>query len=596
MDPRIGKTCGPNEIGQLQLSGPTVFREYYNNVTATEKSFTKDGWFITGDQAVIDTDGNLHMVGRDTDYVNINGVKHPSVDVEHYIEDSDIDGVIRSFVFVCPLRLPNADTETYCVFYLHASATQDDLPEVHVRSMAVTNQSIKRACSVFCSLAPHVILPLPGKSFVKTALGKVSRTALAKAYLDGKFAPIEEQLKNSSGATLQANGTADGNLENTVEEKVFAILARLFGSSALNMQRSQNIFDTGASSMQFMQLKHLLQEEFGISELPMIELLKRPEIGSLCDYVEQVIFRSDVLPVELAYDPIVCLHPRGSKPPLFVIHPFHGEILGFVDFAQALNDDRKVYAVRARGFNRGETLFTSFEEMISAYTVSVEARYPSGPFFLAGYSLGGAIAFEVGKALEKKGKEVVWVGVLDLAPRIRPLMEKMTWMETTLTLCTFLDLIPPQAMNNLRVELRETFPEADTGRTGPPSAEEIVVWLLDRCDKDRFSALHLEKSEFLRWIRIAYSMVCSTNEYEPKGKLQRAFMTIFCATGSLPAEQPVHGGFNDWKEFCDGRFEIVDVGGTHHTMLTQNNILAFSEATRNAMHAAEEKAERPSHI
>jgi len=47
-----------------------------------------------------------------------------------------------------------------------------------------------------------------------------------------------------------------------------------------------------------------------------------------------------------------------SKPPLFIIHPFHGEMLGFIDFAQALNDNRKVYAVRARGFNHGEALFS----------------------------------------------------------------------------------------------------------------------------------------------------------------------------------------------------------------------------------------------
>jgi len=49
-------------------------------------------------------------------------------------------------------------------------------------------------------------------------------------------------------------------------------------------------------------------------------------------------------------------------------------------------------------------------------SVSVEARYPPGPFLVAGYSLGGVIAFQVGKALEKRGKDVVWVGVLDLAP------------------------------------------------------------------------------------------------------------------------------------------------------------------------------------
>jgi len=91
-------------------------------------------------------------------------------------------------------------------------------------------------------------------------------------------------------------------------------------------------------------------------------------------------------------------------------------------------------------------------------------------------------------------------------------------------------------------------------------------------------------------------MVRSPGVYEPTGKLQGAFMTIFCATGSPPAQRPVDVSLTDWHEFCDGRFEIVDVGGEHHTMLSQENMMAFSETTRNAMHAAEEKTERSSHI
>ena len=42
------------ESGHLQMSGPIVFKEYYNNLKATQDSFTHDGWFKTGDKAYID--------------------------------------------------------------------------------------------------------------------------------------------------------------------------------------------------------------------------------------------------------------------------------------------------------------------------------------------------------------------------------------------------------------------------------------------------------------------------------------------------------------------------------------------------------------
>lgn len=35
-------------VGNLQVKGPTVFKEYFNKPEATKESFTDDGWFITG--------------------------------------------------------------------------------------------------------------------------------------------------------------------------------------------------------------------------------------------------------------------------------------------------------------------------------------------------------------------------------------------------------------------------------------------------------------------------------------------------------------------------------------------------------------------
>ncbi|EME48345.1 hypothetical protein DOTSEDRAFT_18891 [Dothistroma septosporum NZE10] len=43
---------GKDRQGEIHLRGPTIFREYWRNPEATEKEFTEDGWFKTGDIAI----------------------------------------------------------------------------------------------------------------------------------------------------------------------------------------------------------------------------------------------------------------------------------------------------------------------------------------------------------------------------------------------------------------------------------------------------------------------------------------------------------------------------------------------------------------
>ena len=59
-----GAAAGADEIGLLHVRGATLFDGYLG---AVEAPFDADGWFVTGDAAVVDATGNHRIVGRAKD-------------------------------------------------------------------------------------------------------------------------------------------------------------------------------------------------------------------------------------------------------------------------------------------------------------------------------------------------------------------------------------------------------------------------------------------------------------------------------------------------------------------------------------------------
>lgn len=75
--------------GEICFRGPNVSLGYYNRKTATEASWTKDGWFKTGDLGVIDSDGYLTISGRKKEIiVASNGKKIAPNDIEDRLKNS----------------------------------------------------------------------------------------------------------------------------------------------------------------------------------------------------------------------------------------------------------------------------------------------------------------------------------------------------------------------------------------------------------------------------------------------------------------------------------------------------------------------------
>ncbi|MEU8431959.1 AMP-binding protein [Streptomyces sp. NPDC029216] len=77
------------EIGELQLTGPTLFAGYLGRPEATAAAYTEDGWFRTGDIAAIDPEDGVHrIVGRASiDMIKSGGYRIGAGEIENALLD-----------------------------------------------------------------------------------------------------------------------------------------------------------------------------------------------------------------------------------------------------------------------------------------------------------------------------------------------------------------------------------------------------------------------------------------------------------------------------------------------------------------------------
>jgi len=94
-----GVTVAPGAPGEIWVKGPNVFLEYWQRPEATRESFSQDGWFITGDVAIVE-DGYYRIMGRKSmDIIKSGGYKISALEIEEVlrthpcIEDCAVVGI-----------------------------------------------------------------------------------------------------------------------------------------------------------------------------------------------------------------------------------------------------------------------------------------------------------------------------------------------------------------------------------------------------------------------------------------------------------------------------------------------------------------------
>jgi aspartate racemase len=112
---------------------------------------------------------------------------------------------------------------------------------------------------------------------------------------------------------------------------------------------------------------------------------------------------------------LIALREGGSLPPLFLVHGAGDDLAKFRELARLLGADQPCFSFHLAG---GQTwrAMERVERLATHYRRSMEPKIVGRPFFLAGYSFGGTVAYEMAVQLAAAGEPPLALVLLDTLP------------------------------------------------------------------------------------------------------------------------------------------------------------------------------------
>jgi acyl transferase domain-containing protein/thioesterase domain-containing protein len=392
----------------------------------------------------------------------------------------------------------------------------------------------------------------------------VSPYALLEA-LAPKQAPAPTAAPTTSSGADEANAPRD-----EVEKTLADVWRTLLGVERVSIR--DNFFELGGHSLIAVRLFTRLKKAYGV-DLPLSVLFEAPTIEGCAAVLRSALGITFVanaprpsVPRPSAppsapgrnWSPLVSIQ-QGQGVPFFCVHGAGGNVLNFRALSKGLKG-RPFYGLQALG-TEGSQPLRRIEEMAALYLPAIQAAWPSGPYVLGGYSGGGAVALEMAQMLHAQGVEVAMVVFLDTfrpgqPPRPLSLSERLEHLleEGAGYLQRRARAKVERHMSELSVELRYRYALAQ-GLTLPLELRD----------------LHLTRA-FLE----------ASDRYQPKryeGKV-----TLFRAREIQQVYRYV-GPKLGWDAYIPS-LEIVEVPGTHDSLVLEPNVQVLTQQLAHTLEAA----------
>ncbi|AFZ04852.1 amino acid adenylation domain protein [Oscillatoria nigro-viridis PCC 7112] len=389
--------------GELHIGGAGLARGYLQRDDLTTERFIPNPFreteriYKTGDLARYLPDGNIECLGRLDFQVKIRGfrielgeiesvlVKHPHVQQAVVIVREDFPGDKRLVGYIVAVNNQNPTIQEL------RSLLKEYVPEYMVPSIFVFLEA----------------LPL-------TPNGKVDRKALPAPQQSAQppITPATPTPLYPPATTTQATPEQPRKFaspQDDLEVQLIKIWEKVLHTSPIST--TDNFFELGGHSLLAISLLREIEETYK-QELSLAILFQSPTIKQLANTLrEQGCLSSS--------QALVTIQQGSSKLPVFFIYG----IFLYYDLSRHLGEDLTCYGVylneEVSMFQRKELdkppMQVSIADMATRYLKEIQTHQPTGPYLLAGESLGGLVAFEMAHQLHLQGEEVALLCLLDSA-------------------------------------------------------------------------------------------------------------------------------------------------------------------------------------
>lgn len=223
VDPETHLRCGPDAVGEIWVSGPSITQGYWERPEETASHFqayladSGEGPFLrTGDLGFLQ-DGELFITGRLKDVIIIRGRNYYPQDIEFSAEDAHF--ALQSNAGAAFSVDHEGEERLVIAFELAREHRRSDPQEIF--------DAVRAAVTEAHELQPYAILLLRPLTIPMTSSGKVKRHACRSAFLDGELQIVAEwRAKGRTPADLAAPATVEGEKPSPSEETLVDWLRR----------------------------------------------------------------------------------------------------------------------------------------------------------------------------------------------------------------------------------------------------------------------------------------------------------------------------------------------------------------------------------
>ncbi|TSD66543.1 amino acid adenylation domain-containing protein [Inquilinus sp. KBS0705] len=370
------------EIGEIWIGGEGMAWGYLNRPDLTAERFTDNPFsdvpgqklYRTGDLAKLKPDGDVVYLGRIDHQVKVRGYRIELGEIEYNLGKQE---GIKEAVVIAREDTPGIPR---LAAYLVLESGETGIPDKAI--LDKWEQALLAVLPEYMVPDDYVLLA----EIPSTPNGKIDRKALPK--------PDYSHI----------NRTGDYIAPRTSNEKLVAdIWEQTMGLEKISI--FDNFFQLGGRSLVAVKIMARLEQETG----------KRLPLATLFEYstVEKLAARLEIDAEAITWESLVPIKPQGSKMPLYIVHGAGLNVLLFNALAMNMDDEQPVYGLQARGLNGIDEPLDVMEEIAANYVEEIINHDPVGPYAVAGYSLGGLIAYEMAKQMLAMGKEVKMLAMFD---------------------------------------------------------------------------------------------------------------------------------------------------------------------------------------